>query len=80
MKIGQPSLRVLLNPVAVWGLLEKRGISQNRLAQLCGISSGYMSQLVCGTRRPSLRVQRRIRQVLGWPDLDDLFMTQPIDP
>lgn len=73
------SSRVLLNPAAVWRLLDRLKISQNQLAHLCGISSGYMSQLVCGKRRPSPQVKRQIQRVMGEPDLDCLFITRPID-
>ena len=78
MTARKPSSRVFLNPASVWRLLDRLKISQNRLAHLCGVSSGYMSQLVCGRRSPSPRVQRQIQQVIGEADLDDLFVTQPV--
>lgn len=79
MNARRPSSQVLLNPEAVWQLLDRLKISQNQLAHRCGISSGYMSQLVCGKRKPSPEIQRQIRKALRKPDLDDLFITQPID-
>ena len=79
MKSGQSVSRVFLNPEAVWRLLDRLKISQNQFAHLSGVSSGYMSQLVCGTRSPSPHVQRRIKQVAGEPDLDDLFVKRPVD-
>ena len=45
MKRRRPTSRVMLNAVAVWRLLNSRGISQNALARLVGISSCYMSDL-----------------------------------
>ena len=65
--------RVRLNPAPVWAFLEKRGISQNELARLAGISPGYLSQLMSGKAHPSPRVRRRLQHVLGVTDFDDLF-------
>ena len=42
MKRRRPSSRVILNPVAVWRLLDERDISQNELARLCG--GGFLYQ------------------------------------
>ena len=79
MKRRQPSSRVILNPVAVWRLLDERDMSQNEVARLCGLSSGYMSQLMGGSRSPSAHVRRRIQEVLGVTDFDDLFVIEPLD-
>ena len=79
MKRRQPSSRVMLNPVSVWQLLDQRDISQNELARLCGLSSGYLSQLMGGTRSPSAHVRRRLQQVLGVTDFDDLFIMERVD-
>lgn len=79
MKRRQPTSRVVLKAVAVWQLLDERGISQNELARMCGLSSGYMSQLVGGTRSPSPRVRRRIQQALGITDFDELFIIERVD-
>ncbi|MYC06805.1 MAG: helix-turn-helix domain-containing protein [Chloroflexi bacterium] len=79
VKRRQPSSRVVLRAVAVWRLLDERGISQNELARLCGLSSGYMSQLVGGTRSPSPRVRRRIQQALEITDFDELFLIERLD-
>ena len=79
MKRRQPTSRVVLRAVAVWRLLDERGISQNELARLCGLSSGYMSQLVGGTRSPSPRVRRRIQQALEMTDFDELFIIERVD-
>ena len=65
--------RVRLNPAPVWAFLEARGISQNELARLTGISSGYLSQLMSGRAHPSPQVRRRLQRVLGVADFDDLF-------
>ena len=79
VKRRQPTSRVILRAVAVWRLLDERGISQNELARLCGLSSWYMSQLVGGTRSPSPRVHRRIQQALGVTDFDELFIIERVD-
>ena len=67
------SLRVRLKPDPLWAFLEERDISQNELARLVGISSGYLSQLMSGGAHPSLEVRQRLLRVLGATDFDDLF-------
>ena len=79
MKRRQPSWRVVLNTPAVWRLLDEFGISQNELARLCGLSSGYMSQLLSGKRSPSAHVRRRMQQVLDITEFDDLFFLERLD-
>lgn len=71
--------RVLLNPVAVWELLDRLGISQNELARWCGFSPGHLSMLINGKRSPSPRARRRLMEVLGVDDFDLLFITEPPD-
>lgn len=65
--------RVTLKPAPVWAFLEERDISQNDLARLAGISSGYLSQLMSGRAHPSPPVRQRLLGVLGLTDFDDLF-------
>ena len=79
MQRRRPSSRVLLNPASVWRLLDQRDISQNKLASLCGLSSGYMSQLMGGKRSPSPRVRARMQEVLGVTNFDDLFVMKRVD-
>ena len=66
-------LRVTLKPDPVWAFLEERDISQNELARLLGISSGYLSRLMSGKAQPSPEMRRRFQRVLGVSDFDDLF-------
>ena len=66
-------LRVSLNPAPVWAFLDERGISQNELARLVGISSGYFSQLMSGAAHPSPAVRERLQRELGVDDFDELF-------
>ena len=68
--------RVLLNRDAVWALLDQLGISQNELARQCGLSSGYFSQLMNGSKSPSPRVRRKLQEVLGVSDFDRLFIIE----
>ncbi len=68
--------RVKLIRAAVWELLDELGISQNELARLCGLSSGYFSQLMNGIKSPSPKVRRKLQQVLGVTDFDRLFIIE----
>ena len=71
------SPKVKLKPESVWELLEQRGMSQNELARQCGITSGHLSHLMNGKRSPSPQVRRRLQQVLGVINFDDLFVIVP---
>ena len=75
----QPPSRVLLNPVAVWRLLDELNMSQNELARRCGITSGHLSHLMNGKRSPSPQVRRRLQRVLGVSNFDDLFVIVPLE-
>ena len=76
MKRKRIAPRVKLNRDAVWDLLDELGISQNELARLCGLSSGYFSQLMSGVKSPSPRVRRKLLKVLGVTDFDRLFIIE----
>ena len=78
MKRRQPSSRVRLNPDRVWELLNRLNMTQNELARLAGISSGYLSQLMTGTRRPSAELRRRLMKALGVTDFEDLFILENV--
>ena len=79
MRRKRTAPKVKLNRNAVWELLDELGISQNELARLCGLSSGYFSQLMSGAKCPSPRVRRRLQQVLGVSDFDRLFIIERVD-
>ena len=79
MQRRRPPFKVLLNQARVWELLDRLQMSQNRLAELCGISSGHMSHLMQGKRSPSARVRRRLQEALGVTEFDDLFVLVPND-
>ena len=71
------SSNVMLNPVAVWRRLDELQMSQNELARRCGISPGHLSLLMNGKRGPSPKLRRRLQQVLGVSNFDDLFIIVP---
>ena len=48
MRPRRRSVRVMLRQEVIWELLDQLNISQNELARRCGISRGYMSQLMPG--------------------------------
>ncbi|MCL0057741.1 helix-turn-helix domain-containing protein [Dehalococcoidales bacterium] len=67
-------LRVRVNSKTLWDAIARQNISQNELARRLGITSGYMSQLVCGTRCPSPRLRRNMLELLDSLTFDDLFI------
>ena len=68
--------RVWLNPAAVWELLDRLDISQNRLARLAGIPHGHLSLLMNGKRSPAPGVRRRLMRALGVDDFHVLFVME----
>ena len=68
--------RSRLNPERVWELLNRRNMSQNQLARQCGVSSGYLSQMISGTRFPSPAVRRGLMEALDVERFDDLFILE----
>jgi transcriptional regulator with XRE-family HTH domain len=66
--------RVQVNSKSLWDTIARQNISQNELARRLGITSGYMSQLVCGTRCPSPRLRRKMLEHLDSLSFDDLFI------
>lgn len=70
------TIRVRLNQVAVLRAIARRNMSQNMLAIRAGTSSGYVSQIICGTRNPSPRMREKILSVLAPLTFDDLFIIE----
>ena len=70
------TIRVKLNQVAVLRAIARRNMSQNMLAIRAGISSGYISQIMCGTRNPSPRVREKLQDVLAPLTFDDIFIIE----
>ena len=79
MKRRRPPSRVMLNPVAVWRLLDELDMSQNELARRCGITQGHLSLLMNGKRGPSPKLRRRLQRVLGVSSFGDLFVIVPLE-
>ena len=71
-------LRVKLNPHKVWELLNRLNMTQNELARLVGTSSGYLSQLMSGTRCPSADMRKRLMEALGVTRFEDLFILEQV--
>jgi len=69
-------IRVRLNQSAVLRAIARRNISQNMLAIRSGISSGYISQIMCGTRNPSPAVRQKLQDILKPLTFDDIFITE----
>ena len=70
------TIRVRLNQTAVLRAIARRNMSQNMLALRVGISSGYISQLMCGTRYPSPMVREKLQSVLNPLAFDDIFIIE----
>jgi transcriptional regulator with XRE-family HTH domain len=69
-------VKVKLNRDFVDILLARRNMSQNSLARMLGLSSGYMAQLMNGDRYPSPRLRQRILEMLNPLSFDDLFIVE----
>ncbi len=78
MKQKRIFYRVRLRAEEVWELLNRLNLTQNELARRIGRSSGYLSQLINGERCPSPETRRRLMQVLGVSDFDDLFVMEKV--
>ena len=72
------TIRVRMNQSAVLQAIARRNMSQNMLAIRAGISSGYISQIMCGTRNPSPRVRQKLQDVLSPLTFDDIFIIEEI--
>ena len=71
--------RVMLRSEEAKGFLRQLNMSRNELAQRCGLTSGYISQLFSGERSPSPSARRRIQDTLGVDDFDALFVVVKVD-
>ena len=61
-----------VDPSVLWERMEAHDISQNETARLAGISSGMLSLIMNGQRKPSGEVLRRLHQVLFAPSPAEL--------
>src|SRR5215471_1235324 len=69
-------MKVKLKTQSIRQILARKNVSQNWLAQRLDTSSGYMSQLMAGTRNPSPHMREKILEVLKGHEFDDLFTLQ----
>ena len=72
------AIRVKLNQDSVLKALAKRNMSQNMLAIKAGLSSSYISNIICGIRYPSPGVRERLQSVLQPMTFDDIFIIEEI--
>ncbi|MDE2802751.1 MAG: helix-turn-helix transcriptional regulator [Chloroflexota bacterium] len=78
MRRRQRGCRVRLNSHRVWATLDRLNMTQNELARLVGTSSSYLSQLMSGHRRPSAAFRKKLMDVLGVTEFDDLFILEEV--
>lgn len=74
MRRRRESPWVRLKPEPLWERSGRRNVSQNELAGLAQISSGYLSQLISGRKSPSPEVRRRLQAALDVHQFDELFV------
>ena len=70
------TITVKMNQAAVLRAIARRNMSQNMLAIRVGSSSGYISQIMCGTRTPSPRMREKLLSVLAPLTFDDIFIIE----
>jgi transcriptional regulator with XRE-family HTH domain len=56
-----------INPEALAAIRTLAGFSQTRLAEMCGLSQSYISELEKGVKTPSPEVVQTIAKMLGVP-------------
>lgn len=67
-------MRVFLKNKQIKECLIRKNKSQNWLAFRLEISSGYLSQLMEGSRNPSPKIRQRLMDILAEHAFDDLFI------
>ena len=65
--------KIVLNADAVWEEMCRKNLSHGELAELLGISPGYLSQLLSGQRSPSANVRKLLLNVFD-VKFDDIFL------
>jgi len=73
------TITVKVNKLALLRAIARRNMSQNMLAIRVGSSSGYISQIMCGTRTPSPRMWEKLLNVLAPLTFDDIFIIEESD-
>jgi len=72
-------MKVLLKSKEIKKILIRKNKSQNWFAHKLEVSSGYMSQLMDGSRNPSPNLRERIMNRLPEYKFDDLFEIKEIN-
>lgn len=49
----------------IWALRERRGLSQQQLASMAGVTQAYISSVELGIRIPSMKAGKLIAETLG---------------
>ena len=63
---------VEVKPQAIWERQARLSLTQNGLARELGVTSGHLSLVLSGRRRPSAALRERMLRVLR-ASFDDLF-------
>jgi len=71
-------MKIYIRNKEVKKILVRKNKSQNWFAYKLEISSGYMSQLMDGSRNPSPKLRERIMEKLPEHKFDDLFEIKEI--
>jgi len=71
--------RARLDPDKAWERLKVLNMSQNDLARLIERSPGFVSDLFNGRRYASGETRRRLMEVLGVNQFEDLFILEETD-
>jgi DNA-binding XRE family transcriptional regulator len=69
-------IKVKLNQTAVLRAIARRNMSQNMMAITVGTSSGYLSQIMRGTRTPSPQMRAKLQSFLSPLTFDDIFVIE----
>lgn len=72
-------MKVLLKSDSLKIRLIKNNKSQNWLAHKLEVNSGYMSQLMNGSRHPSPKLREKLMDIFPECNFDDLFMIENKD-
>ena len=69
-----PAQRASVDREALWDRMDAHGISQNEVARRAGVSSGYLSEIMCGRATPSGGVLKKLHGVLFQPSREELVV------
>ncbi|MGI2336210.1 MAG: helix-turn-helix domain-containing protein [Dehalogenimonas sp.] len=72
-------ITVKVNKAAISRAIARRNMSQNMFATKVGSTSGYISQVMCGSRIPSPKMRGKIQEALAPLTFDDIFIIEEND-